>query len=553
LKKTIIAASATSLLVANAFVLPFHSKLNPIGIDTVSAASAYVQESAVTKPTATTTTPNKSTSTVSKLPAVKRSVAASNNSDYYIVVKGDAMWKIANKVKLTLKQLINLNPQIINPSRIFPGNKINIKPKAAIAPSITVTKPSTTPVSTQPQKQEPVNVNVTRYEDGTYRGGFVDGGKQQVGVEFKLKNNVVTDISFRTLLYGNTDYRAEKTDPKILAYTEQYNELISYLKGKDIRSALEDIYKPAAIASDKTIGVDSLTGATLRSGKVVSAIKDGLNRGVYSYAADAVPGAGSTTTQHEDGTYRGVFIDGGKQQVGVEFKLKNNVVTDISYRTLFYGNTDYRAEKTDAKIMAYTEQYVELISYLKDKDIRTSLVNLYKPATIAVDKTVGLDTLTGATLRSGKVISSIRDGLNRGAYSYSADSTPAAKSTAMQHQDGTYRGVFVDGGSQQVGVEFKLNNNTVTDINFRTLLYRDVDYRAEKTDAKIIAYREQYVELINYLKGKDIRTALANLYKPATIAADKTVGVDTLTGATLRSGKVISSITDALNRGLYSK
>jgi spore coat assembly protein SafA len=540
-------------LVANAFVLPFHNKLNPVGVDIVSAASANVEESAATKTAATKTTVNKSTSTVSKPPVVKQPVAASNNNEYYIVVKGDTMWKIAKKVKLTLKQLISLNPQIINPSKIFPGNKINIKTKAAVAPSTTVTKPSTIPVSTQPQKQEPVNVNVTRYEDGTYRGVFVDGGKQQVGVEFKLKNNVVTDISFRTLLYGNTDYRAEKTDPKILAYTEQYNELISYLKGKDIRSALEELYKPSTIVSDKTIGVDSLTGATLRSGKVVSAINDGLNRGVYSYAVDVVPGAGSTSTQYQDGAYRGVFIDGGKQQVGLEFKLNNNIVTDISFRTLVYKDVDYRAEKTDAKIIAYREQYVELISYLKGKDIRTALVNLYKPAAIAADKTVGVDTLAGATLRSGKVISSIRDGLNRGAYSYSADSTPAARSTSMKHQDGTYRGVFVDGGNQQVGVEFKLNNNIVTDIKFRTLVYRDVDYRAEKTDAKIIAYTEQYVELINYLKGKDIRTALVNLYKPATIAADKTVGVDTLTGATLRSGKVISSITDALNRGLYSK
>lgn len=44
----------------------------------------------------------------------------------YIVMRGDTMWRIARNHALELKELLAANPQITNPSLIFPGQIINI-------------------------------------------------------------------------------------------------------------------------------------------------------------------------------------------------------------------------------------------------------------------------------------------------------------------------------------------------------------------------------------------------------------------------------------------
>ena len=44
----------------------------------------------------------------------------------YTVVSGDSMWKIAVKYETGLDELIKANPQISNPSLIYPGQKISI-------------------------------------------------------------------------------------------------------------------------------------------------------------------------------------------------------------------------------------------------------------------------------------------------------------------------------------------------------------------------------------------------------------------------------------------
>lgn len=118
----------------------------------------------------------------------------------------------------------------------------------------------------------------------------------------------------------------------------------------------------------------------------------------------------------------------------------------------------------------------------------------------------------------------------------------------VSHEDGTYRGAFLDGGAMQVGIQMKLENNIVKEATFRHLEYRDVDYKKEETDETVIALRGQYEELLNYLVNKDIRDNLKDLYEPGNFVED----VDTFTGATIRSSKVISAIRDALNRGVYS-
>ena len=249
------------------------------------------------------------------------------------------------------------------------------------------------------------------YVDGTYRGAYVDGGNQQVGVEFKLVNNIVTEFSLKHLEYKGINYTTEKEKQTIIGLREQHEQLAKYLIGKDIRVNLVNLYKPGEVVTNK---VDTFTGATLRSGKIISATRDALNRGAYK-PESYVQSSQVKVKNYEDGTYRGSYVDGGYRQVGVEFKLENNIVTSFSLKHLEYKGINYTTEKEKQTIIGLREQYDQLAKYLIGKDISESLVNLHKPGEIVTNK---VDTFTGATLRSGKIISATQDALNRGVYSY---------------------------------------------------------------------------------------------------------------------------------------
>jgi uncharacterized protein with FMN-binding domain len=138
--------------------------------------------------------------------------------------------------------------------------------------------PTASQISASQDKTTGTSMQST-YEDGTYRGDFSDGGQIQVNIEFKLENNIVKSMKLKHLLYKGEDYIKSK-DEKVLGVKAQYDQLAAYLVEKDIRTSLVDLYKPENIVKNK---VDTLTGATLRSGKIISSIRDALNRGVYSY------------------------------------------------------------------------------------------------------------------------------------------------------------------------------------------------------------------------------------------------------------------------------
>lgn len=112
------------------------------------------------------------------------------------------------------------------------------------------------------------------YRDASYRGTFYDGS---VEVDFTLKDNKFESIKFRKLAYKGVDYQAEDAADSIKGIAGQYTALIDHLVGKDV-SEVEALYTPADIAED----ADSFSAATIRSGKVISAINDALNRGAYS-------------------------------------------------------------------------------------------------------------------------------------------------------------------------------------------------------------------------------------------------------------------------------
>lgn len=129
------------------------------------------------------------------------------------------------------------------------------------------------PESLNPLKSTP------SYENGTYRGAFLDSDEMQVNVQFKLEDNIIKSISFRHLQYKGINYLTSEA-ASIKGIKDQNQKLIDYLVGKDITESLKDLYRPGEIVTEK---VDTFTGATLRASKIISAIRDGLNRGIYSY------------------------------------------------------------------------------------------------------------------------------------------------------------------------------------------------------------------------------------------------------------------------------
>ncbi len=120
----------------------------------------------------------------------------------------------------------------------------------------------------------------SRYlEDGTYRGVFADGEDIQVNVQFTLMDGVVTDARFRHLRRDD-DYHLETGEEPYKSVIKQYQEALDHLVGRDISLSLAALYRPEDIVSTE---VDGYTSATIRSSKIISAVRDGLNRGVYSY------------------------------------------------------------------------------------------------------------------------------------------------------------------------------------------------------------------------------------------------------------------------------
>lgn len=116
----------------------------------------------------------------------------------------------------------------------------------------------------------------TDYENGTYRGSYVDGDVNQISIEFVLKDQKFESIKYRALSYKGENYLDEAATGVVKAIREQYQQAADALISKTI-SDINILYKPADVVKD----VDTVTGATLRTGKLISALWDGLNRHPY--------------------------------------------------------------------------------------------------------------------------------------------------------------------------------------------------------------------------------------------------------------------------------
>ena len=240
------------------------------------------------------------------------------------------------------------------------------------------------------------------YPDGIYRGFYYDGGIEQIAIQFELKDGIFTSLIYRGVKYKDGDYMNEDASDAQKAILHQYRQLAEYLVGRDV-SAIDDLYSPYDIVED----LDAVTTATMKAGKLISALWDGLNRHPYKIVdTTKLPEAES----YSDGVYRGSYMEDGGEQVALEFTLQNNTFTELHYTTLQYKNEDYLTAESSlaAEICG---QFNQLLAYLVGKPV-SSVSDLYLPGQIADDT----DVSSGATLRAPKVISAIWDALARHAY-----------------------------------------------------------------------------------------------------------------------------------------
>lgn len=109
-------------------------------------------------------------------------------------------------------------------------------------------------------------------------------------------------------------------------------------------------------------------------------------------------------SQYPDGTYRGVYISGQETQVEVQFNLKNDIITDAKYRTLFYKGHDWLKEDD---FIAKNDGYMKLLERITNKKIQDVMPTMYNSEEIEKG---------GATVREMKVRSALQYGLNVGPF-----------------------------------------------------------------------------------------------------------------------------------------
>lgn len=368
----------------------------------------------------------------------------------------------------------------------------------------------------------------TVLENGRYRGIYGDRGDQQVSIQFHLEEGLLTNLSYRHLYHSGNDYRNMDEGDPLYPIVLQHQEILDYLEGKEW-PAIFDLYETENIVSD----IDGFTGATIRGSKIISALQDGLNRGLYTPSGEY----STDLPEYPDGRYRGVFEDRGYQQVSIQFHLKDQVIHDLSYRHLFHNDHDYRNMDENDPLYPIVLQHQQILDYLDGKPLN-EIFALYHPESIIED----IDGFTGATVRANKVHSAIRDGLNRGLYR--VEETSELK--MLDYADGRYRGTYGDRGDMQVSIQFTLEEGLFTNLSYRHLYHSGNDYRNMDENDPLYPIVLQHQEILDYLEGKPL-TAIFDLYQPDKVITD----IDGFTGATIRGAKVISAIQDALNRGIY--
>ncbi|WP_172147651.1 MULTISPECIES: cytochrome b5 domain-containing protein [Pseudomonas] len=150
---------------------------------------------------------------------------------------------------------------------------------AAAPPRQVLTTPQgTTGTSSRPSAKVLLGLAPGTYLDGIYRGHFSDRGEMQVSLQFSLREHRMHDIELRYLAYAGVDYLKLTEEHPAYPVLLQYRQSIAHLEGQPLAN-LFDLYEPGKVVDD----IDAFSGATLRASKVISAVRDALNRGVYQW------------------------------------------------------------------------------------------------------------------------------------------------------------------------------------------------------------------------------------------------------------------------------
>lgn len=171
--------------------------------------------------------------------------------------------------------------------------------------------------------------------------------------------------------------------------------------------------RAAAMLEDYLIGrlVDEHGEPEVAAIPAVESSDDGVSRALSPAADERLHRAMLGLPQ--DGHYRGVFIDSGIIQVNIAFDLRDGRFESIDYRHLAYRDVDYLTLAEGDDLHPVRIQHEQIAERLAVEPV-TAIFALYEPERVVDD----IDGFSGATLRGAKVISAIRDGLNRGVYSW---------------------------------------------------------------------------------------------------------------------------------------
>ena len=121
-------------------------------------------------------------------------------------------------------------------------------------------------------------------------------------------------------------------------------------------------------------------------------------------AVSAVAATKASKAQYPDGTYRGVYISSQETQVELQFDLKNDVITSVKYRTLFYKGHDWLKED---EYVAKNGGYMKLLERITNQKIQDVMPTMYNSEEIEKG---------GATVREMKVRAALQYGLNIGPF-----------------------------------------------------------------------------------------------------------------------------------------
>ena len=121
-------------------------------------------------------------------------------------------------------------------------------------------------------------------------------------------------------------------------------------------------------------------------------------------AVSAVAATKASKAQYPDGMYRGVYVSGQETQVEVQYELKDDVITSVKYRTLFYKGHDWLKED---EYVAKNGGYMKLLERITNQKIQDVMPTMYNSEEIEKG---------GATVREMKVRSALQYGLNVGPF-----------------------------------------------------------------------------------------------------------------------------------------